>query len=444
MMQPAAQTSQTQKSDGMEARIAALGILNRILEQMHSLAQTLAESRAFSALSPDEQDFCRAVVTITLRRLGQIDDLVARAGGGGAHHNITLSNIMRMSAAQNMFMGVADSLAAASALALVAAAGMGRQKDSIEGILRVIAREGRDWMRQQDEARLNTPDWLLKIWIDDFGPRIAAQIARANLAEAPLDITIRDETERNYWAANLRASEVGTGTLRCLAAAGTEIMGRGEGLLWEQDAAASIPALLFGDIKGKSVLDLCASPDGKTAQLAARGARVTALCRSAQNLVALEKNMDFLRLRDRVEIAASDPAAWKPREAPRYILVNIPSTGTGGVRRNPDILRLRTARDLESLVPVQRRILENAFAILAPGGVLVYSACSLQKAESEDQIAHLVDRHDDAVKIAVKPEEIGGLEEAVTEEGDVRTMPFHRAASGGMDGYFISRIMKAA
>lgn len=431
--------------DMLAARQTALLLLDQVLGQKQSLDIALENSGEFRSLPGRDRAFCRMLVSTTLRRLGQVDDLISKAEERPAHKTLLLHNILRLGVTQIMFMDVPDHAAVDTSVRLAEGYGMERQKGFVNALLRTITRVGKEWLARQDEGRLNTPEWLLKIWIEDYGLKKAAQISRANLAEAPLDITIRDESERNFWASNLKASEVGNGTLRRIAGGAVhEIPGYDEGRWWVQDAAAAIPALLFGDIKGRTVIDLCAAPGGKSAQLAARGANVIAIDRSAQRLKKLEQNLARLRLADRVQVIASDAASWKPKEPAQFILVDAPCSATGTIRRHPDVLHLKSMRDLESLVPTQMRILENAFNILAPGGVLVYCTCSLQKCEGEDQINHLLSQHADAVKIAIKPEEIGGLEEPITEEGDVRTLPFHLAASGGMDGFFISRITKAA
>lgn len=430
----------------LAARQAALELLNRVLEQKHTLTQALEEEQRFKSLPARDKAFCRMLVSTTLRRLGQIDDLITRAEDKSAPKNLVLHNILRLGVAQIAFMEVPDHAAVDTSVRLADAAEMDRQKGFVNGLLRTITRVGREWLERQDEARLNTPEWLLKIWIADYELRPAAEISSANLVEAPLDITIKDEKDRNYWSSTFKATEIGAGTLRCPSGSGAvhELPGYDDGMWWVQDAAAAIPASLFGDVKGKTVVDLCAAPGGKTMQLAARSAHVIAVDRSAQRLKRLEENLKRLRLEENVEVVAADATVWQPQQAPDYILLDAPCTATGTIRRHPDVLHLKTPRDLDRLVNVQANILENAFNMLAPGGVLVYCTCSLQKAEGEYQIRRLFEAHEDAYKLPIKAEEIGGLEEPLTEEGDLRILPFHQAALGGLDGFFISRLTKAA
>jgi len=210
-----------------------------------------------------------------------------------------------------------------------------------------------------------------------------------------------------------------------------------DGAWWVQDAAAAIPAQLFGDVNGKTVVDMCAAPGGKTAQLAAQGANVIAIDRSSKRLERLKENMARLSLSDRAEVIVADAGAWSPKEKYDYILLDAPCSATGTIRRHPDILHSKRERDIKQLAALQERLLDHAFSLLNSGGVLIYCTCSLQKAEGEDQISRFLARQNDAHKVAVQPDEVGGVTEILDAHGDVRILPFHRAASGGMDGFFI-------
>lgn len=428
----------------LAARMAAVNLLEAVLTGKQALDSALERDPVFNALEQRDRAFCRMLVSTTLRRLGQIDDLISKAEERPGSKHQTLQNILRIGVAQIMFMNVPDHAAVDTSVRLAETAGLERQKGFVNGLLRTITRVGKEWLSRQDEGRLNTPEWLLKSWIEDHGLRAAAQIAKANLSEAPLDITVKDPHSKNYWAGILKASELGSGSLRRISGGPVhELPGFDEGAWWVQDAAAAIPAKLFGDVKGKTVVDLCAAPGGKTIQLAAMGANVIALDRSAQRLKRLEQNIKRLQFEDKVKIVVEDASVWKPVEAPQFILLDAPCSATGTIRRNPDVPYLKSESDQQRMVTLQASILQNAFDILAPGGVLIYCTCSLQKAEGEDQVQALLEREPGAMKLAIKAEEIGKIEEPVTEEGDLRILPFHQAASGGMDGFFISRITKA-
>ncbi len=432
--------------DMLAAREVALKLLEAVLGQKQALDHVLEGEPRFKALPARDRAFCRMLVSTCLRRLGQVDDLIRQTQEREAPKNLTLINILRLGITQILFMNVPDHAAVDTAVRLADAAGMERQKGFVNAVLRNLARSGRELVTRQDEGRLNTPEWLLRLWIEDYDLRTAAQIAKAHLSEAPMDITIKNEKDRNYWGSALKATELGTaGTLRCqLGGPVQDYPGYDDGMWWVQDASAAIPATLLGDVTGKTVVDLCAAPGGKTMQLAARGAHVIALDRSAQRLQRLQQNLSRLRLQDHVSVEASDATVWNPKEPPELILLDAPCTATGTIRRHPDVLHLKTPRDLERLAALQQQVLLHAFDILRPGGMLVYCTCSLQKAEGEYQVQALIEARDNALKLAITPKELGDWDEAITPDGDLRILPFHRAATGGMDGFFISRITKSA
>lgn len=427
----------------LAARQAALEILHAVLGQRQALDQALDRSTEFRDLPSRDKAFCRMVVSTTLRRLGQIDDIIAKAEDKPGRTPAFLGLILRMGVAQILFMDVADHAAVDTAVRLTEAAGMERQKGFVNGVLRNVTRIGQEWLSRQDESRLNTPEWLLKIWIEDYGLRGAAEIARANLIEAPLDISIKDESDRTYFNSAFQATEIGCGTLRRTSGGNvTDLDGFDEGRWWVQDASAALPAHLFGDVRGRTVVDLCAAPGGKTLQLAARGADVIALDRSAKRVGRLRENVARMRFDDQVKVVVADAGEWQPQDMPQFILLDAPCSATGTVRRHPDVVHLKSEQDIDRLVQVQETILDNAFDMLAVGGVLIYCTCSLQKAEGEHQISRFLERHSNASKIAISATEIGDMDECVTEDGDLRILPFHRAAHGGMDGFFVSRLTK--
>ncbi len=431
----------------LSGRAAALELLCKVLNQKQALDVTLEKNEAFQALSSRDKAFCRMIVSTTLRRLGQIDDLIQKCEErpGSSSSNMMLQNILRLGVAQIMFMHVADHAAVDTAVRLADGAGMDRHKGFVNGILRNVTRNGGQLLGRQDPARLNTPEWLLKTWIADYGLKTAAEIAQANLGEAPLDITIKDQSSMNFWGNALQASSFPTGSLRKPSGGNvTALEGFDDGMWWVQDASAAIPAQLFGDIEGKTVVDLCAAPGGKTAQLAAMGAKVIAVDRSAQRMKRLNENLERLRLQDNVECYIADGAEWRPKNPVPFVLCDAPCSATGTLRRHPDVAHLKSQKDIDSLIEVQRRILRNAFEMLEPGGVLVYCTCSLQKAEGEDQITRFIQETPNAIRLAIQPEDIGDMSEPITEHGDLRILPFMQAASGGMDGFYVARIKKAA
>ena len=436
---------ETENTGSLAARHIALDILVSVIDRKNALDAALEHETDFASLPARDRGFARMLATTTIRRMGQIDHVIASCESRmGASRPPVLQHILRLGVTQIAFMNVPDHAAVDTSVQMAEEKGCSRQKGFVNGVLRNVARTGRGIIEKQDAGRLNTPEWLMRLWVQDYDLRGAAQIMEANLAEAPLDLSLKDPETRNYWSAHFQAINFPTGSLRITSGGHvTSMDGFDDGAWWVQDAAAAIPAQLFGDVSGKTVVDMCAAPGGKTAQLAAQGANVIALDRSSKRLERLKENMARLGLSDRAEVIVADAGAWTPKDKFDYILLDAPCSATGTIRRHPDILHSKRERDIAQLAALQERLLDHAFSLLNSGGVLIYCTCSLQKREGENQVSRFLERQKDAHKIAVQPDEVGGVTEILDAHGDVRILPYHRAASGGMDGFFISRIGKA-
>jgi 16S rRNA (cytosine967-C5)-methyltransferase len=308
-------------------------------------------------------------------------------------------------------------------------------------VLRRIAREGKRDLANLDTLALDTPHWLITRWVKHYGEQTARAIATANLHEPALDLTVKSDPEG--WAQKLGGRVLPNGSVRLIAHGPvTALPGFNDGAWWVQDAAASLPMRLLGEVEGKAVADLCAAPGGKTAQLANAGAQVTAIDRSAPRLRRLSEN--FTRLGLQADIVTADAAAWKggPFDA---ILLDAPCMATGTIRRHPDIPWLKGEKDQAKLTTLQGRLLDNAVSLLKPGGVLVYCTCSLEPEEGEDAIAYLLDRNKAVRRQPIAPAEVSGAE-FVTSEGDMRTLPCHwpdtDSRLAGLDGFFAARLIR--
>ena len=223
----------------------------------------------------------------------------------------------------------------------------------------------------------------------------------------------------------------------------TALPGFAEGAWWVQDAAAALPARLFGDVDGLRVADLCAAPGGKTAQLAAAGARVTAVDRAPARLERLRENLTRLSLT--AELVCADVDEWQaePFDA---VLLDAPCSSTGTIRRHPDVPWLKQPADIAKLAALQRRLLERAVALTKPGGTLVYCTCSLEPEEGEDIVAGLLAREPGVRRAPIAASEVFGLGEFVTEDGDLRTLPCHfpdpDSRLAGVDGFYAARLIR--
>jgi 16S rRNA (cytosine967-C5)-methyltransferase len=412
-------------------------VVARNLPLDESLAARL-DAKLEPRLSVRDRAFVRNLAATTLRRLGQIDDLVAayvaRPLPAAAH---TARNILRLGAAQLVFLETPPHAAVNETVALAAGRGAERYKGLVNAVLRRLAAEGKARAAVQDAARLNTPDWLWESWRAAYGESAARRIAEAHLAEPPLDISVRSDPAA--WAARLEAEPLSTGSLRRHGGGLVpDLPGYAEGAWWIQDAASALPARLLGDVRGRRVIDLCAAPGGKTAQLAAAGARVTAVELSKPRLARIRENLARLKLE--AELVAADAETWRPAAPADAVLLDAPCSATGTIRRHPDLPWRKSAKDLSALAAAQQRLLANAARMVKPGGRLVYAVCSLQPEEGPAVVARFLKEHADFALEPVRPDELSDAAEFIAADGTLRTLPCHWSDRGGLDGFYAARL----
>jgi 16S rRNA (cytosine967-C5)-methyltransferase len=419
------------------ARLIALDVLDRVLGEARPLDETFAGHPALARLDGRDRAFARLLVTTALRRLGQIDALLAQFMRARPKA-IRVHNLLRLGAAQLLFLDTPAHAAVAETVAL-ASAPHAFAKALVNAVLRRVAREGKERLAGQDAARLNTPDWLWRSWTAAYGEPVARAVAEAHLAEPPLDLSVKADPEG--WAARLGGERLYGNTVRRAAGGAIEdLPGYDAGAWWVQDAAAALPARLLGDVHGRTVIDLCAAPGGKTAQLAAAGADVTAIELSDRRAGRLRSNLARLQLEARVEIV--DALAWQPPRPVSHVLLDAPCAATGTIRRHPDIAWHKTPADAARMAELQARLLEAAVAMLEPGGVLVYASCSLQPEEGPHVIEQALVAGLPLARLPIEASELDGLAVDLTRAGDLRTLPCHLPGRGGLDGFFIARLRR--
>lgn len=421
----------------------AAEIVSGVLRRRRPLDEML-EISSLGALPERDRALVRSIVATVLRRLGTLRHLLAaQLERGMPREAPQLEAILLVGAAQILFLDVPDHAAVDLSVRLVQAdRPASRYAGLVNAVLRKLTQDGKQKLAALDTAMLDTPDWLMRRWIAHYGEAMARDIAAAHAREPALDLTVKSDPET--WAKTLNGRALPTGTVRLIPSGPvSQLPGYAEGAWWVQDVAAAMPAKLLGDVRGKSVADLCAAPGGKTAQLAAAGAQVTAVDRSPARLARLRQNMNRLQLT--ADIVEADAGVWQggPFDA---VLLDAPCSSTGAIRRHPDIPWLKSETDLDKLAALQARLLDHAVTLVKPGGTLLYCTCSLEPEEGERQTAALLGRNAALRRDPVRPDEAGGHAEFVTADGDLRTLPCHwpdpEPRMAGLDGFYAARITR--
>lgn len=432
--------------EGFATRDLCTRVLRQILAKHQPLEEALGLlDRAEPPLAPNDRAFVRAMVSTGLRHQGQIHDALGRfITAPLPEKRGLLDDILLTACAQLLFMDTPGHAVINIAVEQTRRDRAAQRFASLaNAVLRRVAGARAQIIAEQDAARLNTPDWLWHRWAAHYDEKAARAIAAQHMIEPPLDLTVKTDPEG--WAKRLGGMALPMRTVRLAARGRIEALeGYGEGAWWVQDAAAALPARVLGDVAGQRVADLCAAPGGKTAQLVHAGARVVAVDQSAKRLDRLRENMARLGLE--AEMITADATAWLPDATFDAVLLDAPCTATGTIRRHPDIAHLKRPADLEKLTALQTRLLDNAAAMLRPGGVLVYCTCSLEPEEGIDQIERCLARRGDLSLQPIDAALLGARPEWVRPPGVLRTLPHQFPADdpamSGIDGFFIARLRK--
>lgn len=429
---------------GLSARERAHTVLHEVLDRGRPLDEVLATDKKFNRLNDRDRAFARNLVATTLRRLGQIDALIDDCLDKPLPPSAAAAqNALRIGICQILFLDTQTHAAVDTSVALAGKRGPEKFKGLVNAILRRIVRAGEADILAAFPDGLNVPEWLWKAWFASFGEDTAAAIAAQHIQTPPVDLTIRgDAAAADSWAARLGGERLGDASVRLTQAGDiTALKGFEDGAWWVQDAAAALPAqILLKAVTEGRVGDLCAAPGGKTAQLAAAGLDVTAVDVSGRRLGTLRENLARLKLT--ADVVEADALSWKPQTPFDAVLLDAPCSATGTIRRHPDIPHLKTAADVTHQTDLQRKFLDHAAEMVRPGGVIVYSVCSLQESEGPGQIEALLKR-DETVQIdPVEVAEVPDFDACITPAGAVRVTPAHLSDKGGADGFYIARLRK--
>ncbi|MCC5970456.1 MAG: methyltransferase domain-containing protein [Pararhodobacter sp.] len=420
-----------------DARMLALRLILAVTEE----GRMLTESAPERGDAPTRARALRLAAT-TLRQMQRADTVLAPLLRKPPPPEVQA--LLRLAVVEMLALGEAAHGVVNSA---VAQARQMRGGERFAGLVNAVLRRAAQ-MPVDNFAALpvpRLPGWLHRRLAAAYGREAVAAIEAAHLAGAPLDLTMRHmpDEARTMLIAQMKAS---AGALVCLPggtvrmSAGTQVSalpGYAEGLWWVQDAAAALPAQFLAPEPGERVLDLCAAPGGKTMQLAATGAAVTALDLSDARLKRLRANMS--RTGMEAEIICADALEWQPPAPFDAILLDAPCSATGTIRRHPDLPMIRKPADLAALTALQTQLIDRALAMLRPGGRLVYCTCSLLPDEGEAQVTAALARHSDLRLLPLPAPPFG----AAIPAGGWRTRPDHLAEQGGVDGFYIALMSRA-
>lgn len=443
---------------GLVARKVAANLIAGVVDDKRSLEKLVDERNglaAWRALIERDRALARAIATTALRHRGEIEQalmsMLERKPPQRARH---LLHTLHAAAAQILFMAAPDS--AAVDLAVTAIFEDGRTKrfaSMANAVLRRLARE-KVSLKLDQSARTVFPRWLADQLRTDHGRQTADAIASAVLHEPTIDITPSPALSGAQVAAlaeHMAAQILACGSLRLTSeTAVRDLAGYEIGTWWVQDAASAMPVRMLGEVRGLAVADLCAAPGGKTAQLAAAGAQVTAVDISASRLVRLRENLARLKLS--AEIVEADILQWEPGARFDAVLLDAPCSSTGTIRRHPDVMWNKEAAEVEALAQLQEKLIVRAASFLRPGGTLVYANCSMLKREGEALLAKFVSGGIAAAglkHLPLAPGEMPGIDGLINTQGALRTLPGDwprpdMPRMGGLDGFFACRFTKAS
>jgi len=414
----------------------------------------LAFAAATRSLDARDRSWCRELVFGIQRLRGRLDFLLDRRVKRGLESvKAGVRDALRIGLYEILYMGGVPEYAAVSQAVDLAQAKGGRGVAGFaNAVLRGIARDGGGPEHFPDPEThpvefLSTwgshPRWLVERWLARWSFSDVQNLVEANNSVPPLFLRCLwdrpEEAVKALKAEQIDAAVVGSGT-GCVVIPGHASLEEAMAVVPAvvQDPAAALVVSYADPGPEARIADLCAAPGGKTLVLAARGNAVLAADRSIERLRLVQENVDRVREQGgravRVSTVQADALA-PPVNGPDMLLLDVPCTGTGTLRRNPDIRWRLTPDRLDEMAALQCRLLDACAAVVPSGGVLVYATCSLEPEENEEQIETFMAR---------RPEFHMDPGEAVNGEFlDARGYLYVKPQASGFDGAFAARLRKA-
>ena len=426
-------------NDGAYTRKKAIEILVKILENNKPLDNAFEESTKksshFSKLINEDKSFCRLLISTTLRNLISIDYLLTKFLSKPLNKTpLKVLMILRINVAQSFFLKTPDHAVVNTAVELCGK----KWKGLVNGVSREILRnkdKAKKYLNESDKV----PNWLLRRWKRDWGKNYDEIVTGHLNLNPPIDLYVKDNT--NYWARKLNGKKLGNNSIRLFTPGLiSNLEGYEQGEWWIQDYSSQIPVSLLEIQNNDDVLDLCAAPGGKTAQLISLGAKVTSIDNNKKRLFRLEQNLK--RLNYKAIIKNKDIRNLSTQKTWSKIILDAPCSSTGTLRKNPEIMHQKKDSDIVSLSKLQSDLLDAAWDLLKEGGTLLYCTCSLEKEEGEHQIENFIKRKKNSLLDEINTSEIDKRLNISDQNKWLRIFPNSLNYEGGNDGFFIARIKK--
>jgi 16S rRNA (cytosine967-C5)-methyltransferase len=411
-------------AEGVAARRAALQILDGVLRRGQTVDAAASHVRSLPA--PDRA-LAVAIAGEVLRRMPDLDSLIDSATRQRLPDDSKARMVLRIALAQKIGLGTPDHALVATALPLVD----GGPRRLVHGVLGTLLRRS-----LPESGAPHLPPLVEERWRAAWGEE-AVDAARRQIAKRPpLDLSFADGSEAQAYASANGGTSLAPNHVRLESSSVTELPGFGGGRWWVQDLAASLPARLIPS-DAREVLDLCAAPGGKTMQLAAAGHAVTSVDASKSRLARLRENLERTHLE--ATLVQTDALQWKPKRQFDAILLDAPCSATGTFRRHPEVLYRARPQVIAENAELQAKLLATASQWLKPGGTLVYSVCSLEPQEGEEVVEQFLAKHTDFTL-----DTAAGFPESapVSRRGWSRILPGLLEAEGGLDGFFMARLVR--
>jgi 16S rRNA (cytosine967-C5)-methyltransferase len=422
---------------GAKARLAAAELLMTVLEEKRTLDEALATTASFESLSGPDRGFARAMTSAAIRQLGRLDAGLAPFLDRLLETATPPSRaLLRIGATQAWLLETPDHAVVGET---VAAAKIWPRAQRATGFLNAVLRKVVADRSAFDAAPMETnwPNWLRTITIQGLGAKAAMTLVAAQ-AETPETYLTSKNGDVTGLASQVSGEIVAGASVRISGQAIDQLPGYESGDWWVQDIAATLPARLLEATEEDTILDICAAPGGKTMQLAASGASVTAIDRSKPRLKRLKQNLWRTGFHGKVNAVVADATQWKPDTPVDKILLDAPCSALGTLRRNPEGVWIKSASDVARFSNIQERLLRSSVDMLKPGGTLVYCVCSPLPHEGVEIVERVL-KDLPIARVPIKPTEIQGFESAVTALGDLLTLPNGQFAH---DAFYIARLKR--